>query len=177
MPRWAEVPWATAITAIVAVYGAGLSTLVFYDQRNEARSLLLLSTKPHVDFQIENDPDQLPVGIAVKNAGPGPADIRSVTFYVDRKPVADAEEAGNTIGKLSLSELDYEIFDPDDTLAVGETAWLIRYRKPRGGKINQKNLEHFADFVDQNLAIEIQFCSTIREDLCWTKCSTKGRCQ
>lgn len=115
--------------------------------------------------------------IAIKNSGPGPADIRAITFYVDRKSVTDTEEAGNVYGKLSLSELDYVTFDPDDTLAVGETAWLIQYRKPRGGKINQKNLEHFADFVDQNLAIEVQFCSTIREDLCWTKCSTKGRCQ
>lgn len=50
--------------------GAALSTVTFLDQRNEARYLLLLSTKPRVDFQIENDPDQLPIGVAIKNAGP-----------------------------------------------------------------------------------------------------------
>lgn len=175
--RGAAIPWATAITALVAIYGAGLSTITFFEQRDEARNQLLLSTKPHLDFQIGNDPDELPVGIAIQNAGPGPADIRSVTFYVDRKSVTDAEEAGNTYGKLSDSELDYEIFDRDDTLAVGETAWLIRYRKPKGEKINRKNLERFADFVDQNLAIDVKFCSIIREDLCWTKCSTEGRCR
>jgi hypothetical protein len=34
-------------------------------------------------------------------------------------------------------------------------------------------LEKFADFVDQRLAFKITFCSTAREDLCWSKRSTK----
>lgn len=110
-----------------------------------------------MDFQIGNDPDEMPVGIAIRNAGPGPADIRSVVFYVDRKSVTDAEEAGNTYGKLSDSELDYDQFDPDDTLAVGETAWLIQYRKPRGGKINQKNLEKFADLSIRTSQLRLSF--------------------
>ena len=125
---------------------------------------------------LRTTPDEPPVGIAITNAGPGPATIKSVTFYVDRKPVQDAEETGTTYAHLSESELDYKELEPDDTLAVGETLWLIQYRKPRGGKINQKNIHHFADFVDQNLAIEVTYCSTVRESLCWTKCSTKGRC-
>jgi hypothetical protein len=37
------------------------------------RDQLFLATKPHVDFDIEDDSDEPMVGIAIKNAGPGPA--------------------------------------------------------------------------------------------------------
>jgi hypothetical protein len=177
MAFWRNVTfWQTSGTVfsiLIALAAAAFTGMQWYEARNQ----LVLSTKPHVDFDTEDDPDQLPVGVAVTNAGPGPATIKSVTFYVDRKSVQDAEEAGTTYAHLSDSELDYIEFEPGDTLAAGEKAWLIQYRKPRRGKINQKNIDKFADFIDQNLAIEVTFCSTIREDLCWTKCSTKGRCQ
>jgi hypothetical protein len=176
MPGWPVIHCATVITALVATYTPPLSNLTFFNQRYETDSKLLHLTKPLVDFQIGNDPDKLPVGIAIKNAGSVPADIRSIIFYVGQKPVDDAEEAAHEYGKLSLGELDYEAFDPDDKLAVGEIAWLIQYRKPKNGVINQKNLAQFANFVDQNLGIEINFCSVMQVDLCWTKCSTKGRC-
>jgi hypothetical protein len=65
-------------------------------------------------------------------------------------------------------------FDPGDTLAIGEKEWLIAYKKPRRGKVDQKNIENFSDFIDQQLAIKITFCSISGD--CWTKCSTKSRC-
>jgi hypothetical protein len=162
----------TVLSILIAVAAAGFTGMQWY----EARNALLLSTRLHVDLDTEDDPDEPPVGIAVTNAGPGPAVIKSVTFYVDRKSVRDADEAGRTYASLSASELGYSELEPGDTLAFGEKVWLIQYRKPRGNKINQKNIEKFADFVDQHLAIEVTFCSAIREDVCWTKCSTKGRC-
>jgi hypothetical protein len=176
MPKWSEIPWATAVTALVAIYGAALSTVNFLDQRYQTRNQLLLSTKPHVDFYIGNDPDDPPVGIAIRNAGPGAAIIKSVTFFVDRKTVRDADDVATTYAKLSDAEYTYTEFDPNDTLAAPEKEWLIQYRKPRGGKINQQKLEKFADFVDQRLGIKVTFCSTIQEDICWDKCSTKDGC-
>jgi hypothetical protein len=176
MPRWSEFPWGTAIAGVVAIYGAVLSTVVFLDQRYEARNQLVLSTKPHVDFDIEDDPDEPPVGIAIKNGGPGPATIKSVIFFVDRKTVRDADEVAKSYAKLNETEYSYSEFDPDDTLAAGETLWLIQYRKPRKEKLNQQKLEKFSDFIDQHLAIKVTFCSTVREDLCWHKCSTKDWC-
>jgi hypothetical protein len=134
------------------------------------------SVKPTVDFVIGNDPADPPVGIGISNYGPGTAIIKSITFFVDRKSVSDVEEAGTTYGHLSDAELDYNEFDPGDALPVGPTFWLIRYRKPRGAKINQNVVDKFADFVDQHLAIEVIFCSIRGE--CWSpKCSTKGRCE
>jgi hypothetical protein len=64
-----------------------------------------------------------------------------------------------------------------DTLAVGETVWLINYRKPRGGSVIQKNKSAFANFITKSAGIEITYCSVIRETACWKKCSDKGRCQ
>ena len=75
------------------------------DQRYEAREDLVLSTKPHVDFYIEDDPDEPPVGIAVKNAGPGPATMKSVTFFVDKKVVKDTDKIGITDAKLPTLNL------------------------------------------------------------------------
>jgi hypothetical protein len=162
----------TVLSLFIALAAAAFTGMQWY----ENREALLLSTKPHVDFDIEDDPAELPVGIAINNGGPGPATIKSVIFYVDRKPVQDADEVAKTYAKLGDNEYTYNEFDPDDTLAVNEKVWLIEYRKPRGGKINEQKLGKFADFIDQNLAIQVTFCSTIREEVCWTKCSAKGRC-
>jgi hypothetical protein len=81
--------WLPIVISLVAVFFTGL-------QWWEAHTQLLLAVKPSVDFYTADDPDSPPVGIAISNAGPGPAIIKSVTFYVDRKSVRDAEEAGIT---------------------------------------------------------------------------------
>ena len=59
---------------------------------------------------------------------------------------------GRTYAKLPAAELDYQIMEPGETLAVGETVWLISYRKPRGGKVNQANKKAFDDFLDKSAA-------------------------
>jgi hypothetical protein len=79
------------ISLIVAFTSAGFAGLQWY----QAREALVLSMKPHVDFDTEDDPDTPPVGIGVRDAGPGPALIKSVVFYVDHKPVAVAYAAGH----------------------------------------------------------------------------------
>ena len=176
MAFWRNVPWqgaATVLSLVIALGSAGFTGLLWHD----AREQFLLSTRPHVDFETADDADEPPVGVAITNARPGPAVIRSITFYVDRKSVRDADEAGRDYAKLSEAELGYFELEPGDTLPVGDRIWLIQYRKPRGGKINQKNMEKFADFIDQHLAIEVTFCSAVRESLCWPKCSTKDRCK
>ena len=120
-------PTVAILISLAAAVFSGLQWLAMRDQ-------VFVTTKPHVDFDIEDDSDEPMVGIAIRNAGPGPAGIKAITFYVDRKPVADADEMGRTYAKLPAAELDYQIMEPGDTLAVGEKIWLISYRKPRGGK-------------------------------------------
>jgi hypothetical protein len=69
------------------------------------------------------------VGIAITNAGPGPAGIKAITFYVDRKPVADADDMGRTYAKLSAAELGYQIMEPGDTLMTLGTALKANERR------------------------------------------------
>jgi len=166
MSRWQSVG---VVASIVMSLAAALFTGL---QWREAHNQLALSMKPSIDFDTEDDPDDPPIGIAIANSGPGPAVIKSVSYYVDRKPVKDAEEAAQN-GKLDVDDLSAFEFDEGDTLAVGEKEWLFRYRKT--SKPDQAQAERYADFVGEHLAIEAEFCSVLGD--CWIKCSTRGRCQ
>jgi hypothetical protein len=72
----------------------------------------------------------MPVRIAARNAGPGPAVIKSAVFYADRKAIKDGREAGIKYGGPTEDGLDYVELEQDDALAVGQTVWLIQYQKP-----------------------------------------------
>lgn len=140
-------------------------------QWSESRTQLILLMKPSVDFDIEDDPDEAPYGIAVTNAGPGPAVIKSVTYYFDRKPVKDSTDFIDT-AKLKYGDTKNMDFDIGDTLAVNGKVWLLAHKKK--GKDDQKEIYRFIDVLDNNLGIKISFCSI--EGTCWEKCSTKGFC-
>lgn len=159
----------TVMSILIAVAAAGFTGLQWY----EAHQQLLLSMKPSVDFDTEDDPESPPIGIAIRNEGPGPAIVQSLKYHVDRKQVKDLAEAA-TDGNISSDQIDSFEFDPDDTLAVGEKEWLVKYHKPRGGQANPKDADHFADFINQRLAIQVEFCSVMGD--CWIKCSKKDQC-
>jgi hypothetical protein len=59
------------LVSVVALCFSGL-------QWRDSHSQLLLSMKPSITLSTDTDPDELPVGISVENAGPGPARIKSV---------------------------------------------------------------------------------------------------
>ena len=166
MSRWQSV---VAIAAIVISLAAALFTGL---QWRETHNQLALAMKPAVDFDTEDDPDDPPVGIAIANSGPGPAIIRSISYYVDRKQVKGPEEAAQT-AKLDVDRLSTFEFDEGDTLAVGEKEWLFRYRKT--SKPDEAQAQRFAEFVGKRLGIEAEFCSVLGD--CWIKCSTRGRCE
>jgi len=106
--------------------------------------------------------------LAITNSGPGIARIKSIVYYVDRKSVKDPDEALR-YGKLN-PDLNHGVeFEDDDSLAVGQTDWLIDYRTK-----NKEELDRFSQFLDEQLAAEVNYCSVDGE--CWKKCSYKGRC-
>jgi hypothetical protein len=157
------------IVPIVISLAAALFTGL---QWRETHNQIALSMKPSVDFDTEDDPDDPPIGIAISNSGPGPAVMKSVTFFVDRKPAKDAEEAAQR-GSLDIDGLNAFEFDEGDTLAVGEKEWLFRYRK--ANKPGDAQAVRYADFVGGHLGVEAEFCSVLGD--CWIKCSTRGRCE
>jgi len=146
----------TVLSILIAVAAAAFTGM----QWHEAHNQLLLSMTPSINFYTEDDPDEPPVGVAINNAGPGPAVIKSITYYVDRKPLRDVNEAID-YSKLNPDQIEYVELEENDTLAVTEKVWLLKYHKPRGGKVKQKEkeLDDFVDFIDQKLGIEVLFCS------------------
>jgi hypothetical protein len=162
----------TVASILIALTAAGFTGL----QWREAHDQMLLSLKPHVDFDTEDDPGAPEVGITIFNARPGPAVVKSLAYFVDGKPVKDVDEVAAK-AHINRDQIEDNGFDPGDTLAVNEKVWLLKYRKLRGGKGNPKDVEHFADFIDQRLGIEVMFCSVTDEDTCWPKCSTKSLCR
>ncbi|MGA2674857.1 MAG: hypothetical protein ABSE99_16690 [Terracidiphilus sp.] len=131
---------AVAISLVAAVF-TGL-------QWRESHNLLLLSMKPSVDFELLDDPDDLPVGIDIQNSGPGPATIKSITYYADKKLIGDMDKLLNFTDLSTIQTYDFE---EGDTLAVGEHHFLLSYKNKPHGKGEQKTLDKFVDLIDHHL--------------------------
>jgi hypothetical protein len=79
----------------------------------ETRDQAFLATKPHVDFDIEDDSDEPLVGIAITNAGPGPGQpgAASKSPITDcwrgiRSPGVDREQWSDWTNLISLYRLE-----------------------------------------------------------------------
>jgi|ERR1700688_4931566 hypothetical protein len=70
----------TALSFVIALCSAGFTGMQWWD----ARSKFVLSAKPHVDFEMDDDPDEPLVDIAITNAGPGAAVIKSIRWIANR---------------------------------------------------------------------------------------------
>src|SRR5216684_3009847 len=153
-------------SAFVAAFALVFSGLQWWESREQGK----LSVKPLVNFYIQDDDadPKAKVGLAVENNGPGPAIIKSVNYFVDRKPVKNPEEALR-YGKLNPDHDHGDEFEEDDALASGRTTWLIDYQTK-----DKKEMARFIEFLDEHLAAEISYCSI--KDECTKKCSDKGRC-
>lgn len=153
--------WAPLIVSLLAVIFTGLQWFEAHRQKR-------LQTKPLVSFYIESDVRESKRGVAIENLGPGPAVIKSVRYFVDRRPI-DAEEDVLKYGNLN-SNLDNGIeLAAGDAVGVGQRVWLIDYRTK-----SQKELDQLMEFLDSHLAVEVSYCSIDNE--CWKKCSSKGQC-
>ncbi len=154
----------STISLTIAVLSAVFSGLSWIDAREHNRA----SLSPSVYFEIDDDPKQKLVGIGIVNGGTGPAVIKSVTYYFDRRPVRDVDES-LAFGKLNVDLVDTIEFEPDDSLSVGETVWLIsRSTKDKPG------LSRFIEFLDQHVTVQIEYCSL--DGHCASKCSHKRGC-
>jgi hypothetical protein len=162
----------SGIALLVSILALILTGLQWW----KAHSQLLLSMKPTVDFTMSTDEDDPPVGMSIENAGPGPARIKSITYFVDRKEVGDvgkALEFGNLPDVEDIHTLD---FDDGDTLAVGGTVWLVKYMKMAHRRKDAREPDALATFIEQHLAVEVEFCPVL-SDNCYKRCSTKGWCR
>jgi hypothetical protein len=175
MFNWRKIFSIAALSLVISGIAVIFTSLQWY----ESYRLLEASMKPSVGFDTEYDTDEFPIGIAIENSGPAPARIQSISYYVDRKQVANVDEAVR-YGHFDVTKIKDFMYEEGDTIAVGEKQWLIQYTKK--AKVGDKEFERFADWIDQNLAIKVHYCSLLAEGdfsgkYCWDRCSTKGRCE
>jgi hypothetical protein len=161
------LPVVAIVISFVAVFFSGL-------QWYEARNQLLLSMRPSVNFMTNSDDDEFPVGISVDNAGPGPAKIKSVTYFIDKKPFSDVDKALQSINRGSFEDIHSVDLDEGDTLAVGSKEWLVYYNKPQQ-KQHPAEVDDFLELLETHLAVQIEFCPVLSGE-CGKKCSMKDMC-
>ena len=153
------------VVSLVALLITGL-------QWRDNHNGLLLSMTPTASFEIAADPDDLPVGISLSNAGPGPAVVRSVTYYVDNKAVGGVDDL---VRLKKLENIQYYDLEDGDTMAVGSPKWLLEYVARAHVKKTETEVGEFVDLLG-HLGVEVQFCPVLHGK-CSTKCSVKGRCK
>ena len=154
----------SVISLIVSVLSAVFAGLSWMETREHDRA----SLSPSVYFDTEDDPKEKLVGLGIVNDGAGPAVVKTVTYYVDRRPVRGVDEA-LAFGKLNADLLDTIELERDDSLGVGATVWLIS--RPNRDK---RELDRFIEFLDQHVAVQIEYCSL--DGQCASKCSSMGAC-
>lgn len=108
------------IPLVVSVVAAGFSGAQWY----EAREQRLLANRPQIDFSYENDASEAIVGLQLINVGTGPALIKGIKFFVDRKPVKDADEA-LSYGKLNEQLVGGVDLDDEAIIGASEKVWLF----------------------------------------------------
>ena len=162
--------------SVAAVAISLLSAAFSYLQWREAHSQLLLSMRPSVDFTVSDDAADPPVGVSIENAGPGPATIKSIAYFVDKKPVGDVVKAMEFGHFKSPENIHTFQFEEGDTLAVGATEWLFKYGSTVKSKKSADDIYALGSFIDEHLAVEVEFCPVIPGN-CSKRCSTVGWCK
>jgi hypothetical protein len=140
------------------------------EQTRENQRRTAIQDTPVVSVEQDTDTDDPIDGLEIKNNGAVTAEVKDITFYVDRKPFDDVDTVIG-IGKLD-DVTSYEFGESDKTLAAGASEWLLGKRT----KGKKKELDNFNDFIDQHVAVEYETCSIITGK-CETKCSQVGWCK
>jgi hypothetical protein len=161
LPRWAQ--W-MALT-LVLVSG---DALAFPTWDGHARSTKYFQ-QPSLVFDMEDDPDEYPMGVMVENEGAGPAIIKTVTYYVRTAEITD----GNPLsvinaGKLDAKRTKFHELKRGDVLRVGEQMWL--FWRGENDKADPEEAARFASFIDDDLEVKIQYQSSSGDT--FTQCRT-----
>ena len=159
--RAARLDWLALIVASIA---AILSVIVWLEDRKPAHAPFGAA----VTFDIDTLATKHHLGIGLHNFGPGVAHIQSVTYYLDRAPIADISDALERLG-----------FDPDrdtgvdldhgDLAPADDVIWLIDY-SPRDRAEEAKA----RDIMEHRLATAVEYCDA--SDDCVRICSQANGC-
>jgi hypothetical protein len=117
----------------------------------EAREQRRLANNATVNVDVDTDPADNKLGVAVRNAGPGVATVKTVRYYVDGKLVTDMDDEIGA-AKLDSNRLK-EIELTDDAMAPGENVWILRFIARKADR------ERAAEFFERHLNVAVSYCS------------------
>jgi hypothetical protein len=151
------------LIAILISIAASLFTGLQWWEAHEQRRLANDAT---INVDVDTDPANNKLGVAVRNSGPGVATVKTVRYYVDGKLVSDINDAVE-LAKLDSNRLN-EIELTDDAMAPGENVWILRFI---ASKVDQ---ERAADFFEKHLNVAVSYCSA--GGRCDTACADDKTC-
>lgn len=150
---------------VLSVATVAISWMAYSD----AHRTSVLAVKPSVDFLTETQTEEPVVGIEVINAGPGPAIIQDIAYFVDGKKVRDVYGATSRFPRDDADQIRYLDFDSGDVLAANEGRWLISRKTDKA-----QSLDAFVAFLDEHLTVGISYCAL--RGGCWSRCSKRKAC-
>lgn len=145
----------TAISLLSAIFSAAL----WFETREQRR----LAFDATLVFDVDTLQAERRIGIAVRNIGPGVANILSVVYFVDGNRVDDPE---NMLAQAHFAGME---LDRGDSMAAGETEWLVDYHATR-----DDDKARAIDFVEKHLQIAVDYCTPAGD--CKKACSKKHGC-
>ena len=158
--------WVEFSVAVCAVIISSASLFIATRQNSLMERQLSASTWPVLEFGTSNLDEQgnPEIALQMKNAGIGPARIRSFTVLYDGQPVANAHElveaccsSEQPVPKLSwiVSGLDHAV------LTANEEVRFLRLKLTAENQI----LWHELDVKRFNINLHVCYCSALQE--CW----------
>jgi hypothetical protein len=154
--------WAPLAISLAA---AGFTGLQWFEARHQTQ----LANVSSIGFDIDTDPTERRLGISVRNAGPGIATVRSVSYYVDRKRIEDINAALEKAQLLADHEVGIDM-ESGEPLAAGETVWVLDYRPKRNDE-----KQRAMDFIEKHFSVGVEYCAANGQ--CSRTCSTVDQCQ
>jgi hypothetical protein len=152
----------------ISILALTLAGFQFYENYR----LNVIQETPNVDFESSSDTDDSTVGIQLINNGPAVAQVRKITYYIDKKRVGSVNDLVDFADLQNAIPLE---MDKDDTMHVGEADWLLSQSTKIKNKDDKDELDKFVDVLDHRLGVEAEICS-IFTGKCEKRCSRDGWC-
>jgi hypothetical protein len=144
---------------VVALCALGVSLWQGWTMRQHNK----LSVKPFLSFRISVSKSKDEMGVRIYNSGLGPAIIKQLIVYVDKKPYTikgyeDWKTAGGA-AKIFDRTIRFSTFAEKEAVRAGESLPIISY--PKEGW-TEKGLECFPDALSR-IRIKIIYASAYKE--------------
>ena len=177
MRDWLIVNWLSLLAFLVALASLIFAYSAYTHVNGRGAPATMVATEnagaalPKVTFVTGEDRNAEQAGIAMKNAGPGPAIIKSVDYFIDGRHMADEEAVIDVAPRGARNLLQYTHLNPGARVDQSGDTWLL-FLPRRDAKARE--YERLANFMTDSVAVGVKYCS--EQNACADACSKTGAC-